>query len=63
MENLGLIPGAGGIPKYQDLSFKMNLPAGRAGVFSIWGIGGKGSSVDKNETDPSGFGTALFPEK
>ncbi|MDR2410237.1 MAG: TonB-dependent receptor, partial [Bacteroidales bacterium] len=24
--------------RYQDLSFKLNLPAKRAGVFSIWGI-------------------------
>jgi hypothetical protein len=57
MENLGLIPGAGGIPEYQDLSFKINLPAGRAGVFALWGIGGKARSVDRNETDPSEWET------
>lgn len=57
MENLGLIPNAGGIPTYQDLSFKLNLPAGKAGVFSLWGIGGKAKSVDKNELDPSEWET------
>ncbi|MCU4174766.1 TonB-dependent receptor [Carboxylicivirga sp. N1Y90] len=29
-----------GLPKYQDLSFKVNLPAKKAGTFSVWGIGG-----------------------
>lgn len=27
-------------PKYQDLSFKINLPTSNAGVFSIFGLGG-----------------------
>ncbi len=57
MDKMGLIPGAGGIPEYQDLSFKFNLPAGKAGVFSLWGIGGKAKSVDKNENDPSEWET------
>lgn len=30
----------GGIPKYQDLSFKLNFPTSKAGIFSIFGIGG-----------------------
>lgn len=29
-----------GLPTYQDLSFKLNLPAGTAGDFSVWGISG-----------------------
>lgn len=28
------------IPSYQDLSFKINLPAGKAGTFALVGIGG-----------------------
>ncbi|MFM2017469.1 MAG: hypothetical protein RL007_1125 [Bacteroidota bacterium] len=28
------------VPKYQDLSFRMNFPTEKAGDFSIWGIGG-----------------------
>jgi hypothetical protein len=38
------------IPVYQDLSFKVNLPAGRAGNFSVWGIGGL-SHTDMKGTD------------
>jgi hypothetical protein len=32
-----------GIPKYQDLSFKINLPTRSAGTFSMFGVGGKSS--------------------
>ncbi|WP_462319281.1 TonB-dependent receptor plug domain-containing protein, partial [Marinilabilia sp.] len=28
------------VPVYQDLSFKVNLPSGDAGTFTLWGIGG-----------------------
>lgn len=34
--------------KYQDLSFKLNLPTKKAGTFSIWGLG----LTDKNNVDP-----------
>ncbi len=38
---VGKIAGEGfGLPNYQDLSFKINLPTLKAGNFSIWGIGG-----------------------
>ncbi len=38
---LGIEFGTGtAIPKYQDLSFKVNLPATKAGSFSIFGVGG-----------------------
>ena len=33
-----ILPDDAGIPKYQDLSFKMNFPT-RSGTFSFWGIG------------------------
>ncbi len=32
-----------GLPSYQDLSFKVHLPAKKAGTFSVWGIGGTSS--------------------
>ena len=32
------------LPIYQDLSFKVNVPAGKAGTFSLWGIGGLSQS-------------------
>ena len=57
MDKMGLLGTADGIPTYQDLSFKLNLPAGRAGVFTLWGIGGNAKSVDNNELDPSEWET------
>ncbi|MDP2687775.1 MAG: TonB-dependent receptor [Aequorivita sp.] len=38
--------------KYQDLSFKLNFPTKKAGIFSLWGIGlidKSGSEPEKNE--------------
>lgn len=40
------------IPIYQDLSFKINLPAGKAGKFSIWGIGGLSHSSMEGYDEP-----------
>ena len=37
---LGINFGVSGIPQYQDLTFKINVPTAKAGVFSLWGIGG-----------------------
>jgi len=37
---IGLSPVGNILPTYQDLSFKINVPAGKAGTFSLWGIGG-----------------------
>ena len=33
------------VPKYQDLSFKLNFPTQKLGTFSVWGIG----ALDYNE--------------
>lgn len=38
-------------PKYEDLSFKLNFPTKNYGTFSIWGIGGKDSNKEYEETD------------
>jgi hypothetical protein len=38
---LGINFGTGtAVPKYQDLSFKLNFPTEKLGTFSVWGIGG-----------------------
>lgn len=47
------------VPVYQDLSFKVNLPAGRAGTFSIWGIGGLSDSKMRGTDDPDEW---VYPE-
>ena len=39
------------IPSYQDLSFKINLPAGKTGTFSLVGIGGISRSKFVPEQD------------
>jgi len=36
----GIRFGVSGLPQYQDLTFKLNVPTAKAGVFSLWGIGG-----------------------
>jgi hypothetical protein len=37
---LGINFGVSGIPTYQDLSYKINIPTSKKGVFTFWGIGG-----------------------
>lgn len=45
----GFLPdGAGEGMKYQDLSFKLNFPTKKAGIFSVWGLG----LIDGNEEKP-----------
>jgi hypothetical protein len=39
-DKLGINLGAGGVPKYQDISFKVNYPI-HNGVVTIFGLGGK----------------------
>lgn len=34
-----LLPDDSGIPKYQDLSYKIKLPTKKSGTFSLWGLG------------------------
>ncbi|SFD87981.1 TonB-dependent Receptor Plug Domain [Thermophagus xiamenensis] len=41
------------IPVYQDLSFKVNMPAGDAGIFSLWGIGGLSKSTSSGFDEPN----------
>lgn len=55
---LGLLTDIGVIPtdqqfRYQDLSFKFNLPTRKAGTFSLWGIGGVDKALEPFETDPA----------
>lgn len=46
LKNLGVDVGVGAaVPKYQDISFKFDLPTRKAGQFTLFGIGGK-SSID-----------------
>jgi hypothetical protein len=42
-EMMGMNFGTTGIPKYNDLAFKINLPHTKAGSFSMFGLGGRSS--------------------
>jgi len=46
-----LLPEDASSIKYQDLSFKLNLPTEKAGIFSIWGLGMTDGASAKAETD------------
>src|SRR5690554_5569871 len=50
LNDLGLVT-FGGIPKYQDLSFKVHVPTKFIGTFSLFGLGGKSSIVEEEFAD------------
>jgi len=50
---IGLNPVGDILPKYQDLSFKINMPTKKAGVFSIFGLGGNNIAEFVPEKDSS----------
>ncbi len=51
LNKIGLNPVAeGGVPVYQDMAFNLNFPS-KAGVISLFGIGGLGSQLEEAERD------------
>ncbi len=48
-----------GVPEYTDAAFKLKMPAGKAGTFSLFGLGGK-SNI--HQMDQSLDGDTLFAE-
>lgn len=57
IEKAGIDFGAAGVPQYQDISFKFNLPTENLGVFKFFGMGGVSNvallASLKEETDNS----------
>lgn len=53
LEAVGLNPSGDALPKYQDLSFKINMPTEKAGLFGIFGLGGNNVSDYMPERDSS----------
>jgi hypothetical protein len=45
LQSLKIRLGTSAVPNYQDAAFKLNFPTKKAGVFSVWGIGGL-SNID-----------------
>jgi len=50
LNNLGVVD-FNGIPKYQDLSFKLHLPTRTLGTFSVFGVGGKSNIIEEEFED------------
>ncbi len=50
LDQLGVVD-FGGVPRYQDLTFKVNLPTTKAGTFCLFGLGGLSGIIDESEDD------------
>ncbi|MBA4054526.1 MAG: TonB-dependent receptor, partial [Marivirga sp.] len=50
LDGLGLVD-FDGVPKYQDLSFKINMPTKSFGTFSLFGLGGKSKILEEEFED------------
>ena len=48
---IGLNPAGDVLPEYQDVSFKINVPTEKAGVFSLFGLAGKNTSTEDASRD------------
>lgn len=52
IKKLGINFGTGsGVPAYQDLSFKINIPTTHAGTFALFGVGGNSSIKFRSESE------------
>jgi len=54
MNKLGFDVSGGGVPEYQDLTFKLNLPTKKLGTFSLFGIGGDSEIEFADEGESAG---------
>jgi hypothetical protein len=54
MDKIGFEVAGGAVPKYQDLSFKVNIPTKKAGKFSLTGIMGNSSIFFDHRDDNDG---------
>jgi len=54
MDKIGFDVAGGAVPKYQDLTFKVNIPTVKAGKFSITGIIGNSSIFFDHRNDNDG---------
>ena len=53
LDAAGLSPAGDVLPKYSDVSFKLNMPTERAGTFALFGLGGQNTVHHTPEADSS----------
>lgn len=51
LDAAGLSPAGDALPKYSDVSFKLNMPTERAGTFALFGLGGQNNVHHEPEAD------------
>lgn len=51
LDAAGLSPAGDVLPKYSDVSFKLNMPTERAGTFALFGLGGQNTVRQVPEAD------------
>ena len=49
LDNAGIVD-FGGVPKYQDGSFKLHMPTKKMGTFSMFGLGGMSNIIDQSKS-------------
>ncbi|MEM7512678.1 MAG: TonB-dependent receptor [Bacteroidota bacterium] len=60
LDRLGLLTSfSDAIPNFQDLTYKVNLPTKKAGIFSIWGLGGLSEQKVDDADFPEVYGADL----
>lgn len=62
LKAVGLNPVGDVLPEYQDLSFKVNLPTGKMGTFSLFGLGGTNRAFYDPEPDSLSWVDTEFEE-
>ncbi len=51
LDMIGVKIGGDAVPNFQDFAYKVHVPTAKAGVFSVWGIGGLSRQIQKAEKD------------
>ncbi|MEL6193057.1 MAG: TonB-dependent receptor [Bacteroidota bacterium] len=60
LDQLGLLTSfSDAIPNFQDLTYKVNLPTKKVGIFSIWGLGGLSEQKVDDADFPEVYGADL----
>lgn len=54
LEGLGILD-FDGVPKYQDLAFKVKLPSQKIGTFTLFGLGGESHTIEESFENEEGL--------